>query len=317
MLEIVPAPQDYISDVVLLADRSLIVVTSWDGSMTLYEYDVGRITLKERLTHRFALTSCCYVESLHKLYVGTVQGEILEADLDSKRFCPVANNKAELGISSICRYRKSIIFGSWDGLLQVIDCSTNLITTQQSLPKGSKVLSMDANDSKLIVATTGNKTICFELPLNGSNGFEVESGLKYQARRVKLTPEGDGYVSSSLDGRVAVEYFNDSARKFAFRCHRMNLVDINFVFPVNALGFVPNKPFLYTGGSDGNVSCWNIVSRKKIEQLPKFNENGVVQLACSDKILVVATSDDSFKTNAVINEDLTQLQPSRLYILYL
>lgn len=320
MLEITPAPRDYISDLIILGDRSLIAVTCWDGSITIYEYAADRaVELKVRLVHQYALTSCCYVTTLlgSKLYAGSVQGEILEVDLELNRFRTVQNSIAQLGISDMCQYRSSIICGSWDGWIQAVDCDTNSVVTHTKLPEDQKVLSMDANEDKLIVAATGNTTRWFQLPLKDESGFEAESGLKYQARKIKLIPAGDGYVSSSLDGRVAVEYFDDDSRKFAFRCHRMNLVDTSFVFPVNALAFVPGETTLYTGGSDGYVSCWNLDTRKKIEQLPKFNEDSVVHLACSRQILVVATSDDSFKTNAIINDDSTPLLPSRLYILYL
>ena len=159
---------------------------------------------------------------------------------------------------------------------------------------------MDVDNERMVIATSRNKVRLFELPLRPKDkGTEVESGLKYQARKVKLTPQGDGYVCSSLDGRVAVEYLEDESRKFAFRCHRLNLVDTSMVFPVNALSFRPNSNVLYTGGSDGSVSCWNLTSRKKVEQ-----------------VLCVATSDDSFKTNATKDETF-ELQPSRLYIVFL
>lgn len=320
ILEVAEVSQDYISDLILLDDRMQLAVTSWDGTLSIYDYnDAKTVSLKSSLQHTFPLLSCCYLMAKNRaryLYVSSVQSEILQVDLEAGRFVPVRNNKADLGISSMCRYREYIICGSWDGLLQVVNCETNSVIFHQRLHDDAKVLSMDINEDKLIVASTKNKIRWFNLPLDENPGFEVESGLKYQSRNIKLTPQGDGYVSGSLDGRVAVEFFNDEHSKFAFRCHRMNLVDKNFVFPVNALSFVPKSYILYTGGSDGCVSCWNLSTRKKMEQLPKFNENSVVQLACNGKVLCVATSDDSFKNSAVANEDF-KLQPSRLYMVFL
>lgn len=320
ILEVAKVSQDYISDLILLDDRMQLAVTSWDGTLSIYDYNEAKtVNIKSSLQHSFPLLSCCYLRSngARYLYVSSVQSEILQVDLEAGSFLPVRNNKADLGISSMCGYREYIICGSWDGLLQVVNCETNSVILHHRLQDDAKVLSMDINEDKLIVASTKNKIRWFNLPLDAnSSSIEVESGLKYQSRSIKLTPQGDGYVSGALDGRVAVEFFNDESRKFAFRCHRMNLVDKNFVFPVNALSFAPKSYILYTGGSDGCVSCWNLSTRKKMEQLPKFNENSVVQLACNGKVLCVATSDDSFKNSAVVNDDFKP-QPSRLYMVFL
>lgn len=312
IVELLQSPSDFISDISLVGEQ--LAVSCWDGSLSVYDYNTKelKVALNTRLQHQFPLLSCCYVG--RKIYVGSVQGEILEADFELGRFIPVSKNVAELGVSSMCSFRGQLVCGSWDGSLQVVNCAKNSVDLHWKLT--SKVLSMDVNEDRLIVATTGNKVRWFPLPLEPGDGTEVESGLKYQARKIRLTPAGDGYVTSSLDGRVAVEYFDDESRKFAFRCHRMNLVDTNMVFPVNALAFLPGTEILYTGGSDGCVSCWNLHTRKKVEQLPKFNENSVVRMECNDKVLCVATSDDSFKTSPTRDEKFN-LQPSRIYLVFL
>ena len=50
-----------------------------------------------------------------------------------------------------------------------------------------------------------------------------------------------GYVLSSIEGRVAVEYFDPSPetqkRKYAFKCHRIKTDGREFVYPVNAISF--------------------------------------------------------------------------------
>ena len=52
-----------------------------------------------------------------------------------------------------------------------------------------------------------------------------ESNLKYQTRNVACFPDKRGYVLSSIEGRVAVEYLDPSPevqrQKYAFKCHRM------------------------------------------------------------------------------------------------
>lgn len=117
-----------------------------------------------------------------------------------------------------------------------------------------------------------------------------ESSLKYQTRCVRVFPTGEGYVCTSIEGRVAVEYFDPSpevqARKYAFKCHRAPLAgqeNMETVYPVNAAAFHPTcvRPLrpapsnlcrhgtFCTGGSDGVVSVWDPVHRKRIRNYPK------------------------------------------------
>jgi len=56
-------------------------------------------------------------------------------------------------------------------------------------------------------------------------------------------PNGRGYATSSIEGRVAVEYFDQDAatqkNHFAFKCHRAAVDGVDTVYPVNALAFHP------------------------------------------------------------------------------
>ena len=52
-----------------------------------------------------------------------------------------------------------------------------------------------------------------------------------------------GYATGSVEGRIAVEYFDPSPqaqeKKYAFKCHRQTIEDVDHVWPVNALAFHP------------------------------------------------------------------------------
>ncbi len=54
-----------------------------------------------------------------------------------------------------------------------------------------------------------------------------ESSLKYMTRDIRCMPAGDGYVTSSIEGRVSVEFFDPSEKvqrgKYAFKCHRQTV----------------------------------------------------------------------------------------------
>ena len=52
-----------------------------------------------------------------------------------------------------------------------------------------------------------------------------------------------GYALSSVEGRVAIEYFDPSpavqARKYAFKCHRAVVKGVQTLYPVNTIAFHP------------------------------------------------------------------------------
>jgi cell cycle arrest protein BUB3 len=52
-----------------------------------------------------------------------------------------------------------------------------------------------------------------------------------------------GYATASTEGRIAIEYFDPSPeaqeKKYAFKCHRQTIDDVDHVWPVNDLAFHP------------------------------------------------------------------------------
>lgn len=92
-------------------------------------------------------------------------------------------------------------------------------------------------------------------------------------------PDDAGYSSSSIEGRVAVEWFDPSetsqSRKYAFKCHRQpsaaggpEAVDV--VYPVNALAFHPRHGTFASGGGDGFVALWDGVAKRRIRQYQRY-----------------------------------------------
>ena len=114
-----------------------------------------------------------------------------------------------------------------------------------------------------------------------------ESSLKFMTRAVACMPNDDGYATSSIEGRVAVEWFDPStesqARKYAFKCHRQPAPEndgTDIVYPVNALAFHPSFGTFASGGGDGVVALWDATAKRRIRQYPKYN-NSVAALAFS------------------------------------
>ena len=88
-----------------------------------------------------------------------------------------------------------------------------------------------------------------------------ESSLKHQTRCIRCHPDGTGYTLSSIEGRVAVEYFDPGeaaqAAKYAFKCHRRNEGGKEAIFPINSMAF---HPVLGTFATGGELS-WKLLER--------------------------------------------------------
>jgi cell cycle arrest protein BUB3 len=122
---------------------------------------------------------------------------------------------------------------------------------------------------------------------------ERESSLKFMTRAVACMPNDDGYATSSIEGRVAVEWFDPSsdsqARKYAFKCHRQPAEDgTDIVYPVNALTFHPVHGSFASGGGDGVVALWDAVAKRRIRQYQKYPESvAALSFSCDGKYLAI------------------------------
>jgi cell cycle arrest protein BUB3 len=69
---------------------------------------------------------------------------------------------------------------------------------------------------------------------------------------VRCFPDATGFALASVEGRVAMEYFDPSeaaqAKKYAFKCHRKSEAGKDTVYPVNAIAFHPVHGTFATGG---------------------------------------------------------------------
>jgi cell cycle arrest protein BUB3 len=164
---------------------------------------------------------------------------------------------------------------------------------------------MAASPSKVVVAMTARLVHIYDLPSiasalsSSSNGNSAassdiqpwqqrESSLKFLTRAVACMPSDAGYATSSIEGRVAVEWFEDTtesqARKYAFKCHRQAAPEEegggDIVYPVNALAFHPVYGTFASGGGDGTVALWDAEAKRRMRQYQKFPDS-VAALAFS------------------------------------
>lgn len=183
------------------------------------------------------------------------------------------------------------------------DCSLHIHNLKDSSSEPIKITlsekphALAVSPSKVVVAMTGRAISIYDLNAmadmfaSGSKELEPwqrrESSLRFLTRAVACMPNDAGYATSSIEGRVAVEWFEDTAesqaRKFAFKCHRQPAPegDGDIVYPVNALAFHAVHGTFASGGGDGNVALWDAVAKRRLKQYQKYS-NSVAALCFSN-----------------------------------
>lgn len=191
-----------------------------------------------------------------------------------------------------------LVSASWDSTLHFHNLAAPG-STPAAVALPGKPHAMSASPTKVVVAMTARLVHIFDLPTVAkqlsANSSDItpwqqrESSLKFLTRAVACMPNDAGYATSSIEGRVAVEWFEDSAesqaRKYAFKCHRQANAEEDgggdVVYPVNALVFHPvyGKTFA-SGGGDGTVALWDAEAKRRMKQYQNFG-NSVASLAFS------------------------------------
>lgn len=122
---------------------------------------------------------------------------------------------------------------------------------------------MDLVNYTLVVAMASRLFNIYDIRKMDTAAQTRESSLKFMTRALACMVDGQGqsffftlltltpsrspgflgYATASVEGRIAVEYFDPSPeaqeKKYAFKCHRQTINDVDHVWPVNALAFHP------------------------------------------------------------------------------
>jgi len=151
-----------------------------------------------------------------------------------------------------------IVTGSWDSTIALHDPRAPRPQVD-SFNQPERVYHMDVVGNTLVVVMGGRKINIFDIRRMEKPTQERDSSLRFMTRALACMPTGEGRHSSSIfirilttwpgfsvgsiEGRIAVEYFDVSsaaqAKKYAFKCHRQTIDGNDHVWPVNSLAFHP------------------------------------------------------------------------------
>mmetsp|Transcript_12752 Transcript_12752/g.16514 ORF Transcript_12752/g.16514 Transcript_12752/m.16514 type:complete len:340 (+) Transcript_12752:248-1267(+) len=287
--------------------KQLLLVSSWDCSVSLHDVELNSLVSQYR--HPAAVLDCCFGESANKLYSGSLDRSVRCYDVETKIDSKVGSH--DNGVRCL-EYNTSagvLVSGGWDNCIKLWDVKRVGENCVQSVPQPGKVFAMDTYGHQIIVAHAGRTLHVYDMrnldkPLEGTQDkTHTESPLKFQTRCIKVFPDQSAYAIGSIEGRVAVEYFNATKSKFAFRCHRKKDANDNeTIYPVNSIAFHPKYGTFATGGCDGSVSIWDAQNKKKISQFSGYDTSIASLDFSSDGSKLAIASSYTFEKGEIQNQ---------------
>ncbi|KAI0197536.1 WD40-repeat-containing domain protein [Astrocystis sublimbata] len=310
--ELAQPPSDAISALNFApSSPSRLLVSSWDKNVYLYDTtqtategegsEAPQGTLIRTFEHRAPVLDVCFGADDDEAFSAGTDWAVSRLDLTSGEQTVLSRHSAPVRRVVYSRQHSILISASWDSTLHVHNPHDASATVPLVIPLPGKPHALAASPSKLIVAMTSRLVHIYDLstlvsslqsapPSPPSPWQQRESSLKFLTRAVAAMPSDAGYATSSIEGRVAVEFFDASAesqaRKYAFKCHRQTQTTptsdgpTDVVYPVNALAFHPTYGTFASGGGDATVALWDADAKRRMKVYQKFPDS-VAALAFS------------------------------------
>ncbi|CDS40383.1 mRNA export protein rae1 [Echinococcus multilocularis] len=251
--------------------------SSWDNRVRVWEVaSNGTSTPKAEQLHQGPVLSLCWSSDGTKIFSVGADKCAQMWDLASNQFVQVGGHDAPIKtvhFISSPNYT-CIMTGGWDKKLRFWDMRQP--TPMSSLDLNERVYCADAVYPVGVVGCAGRQIVVYTLEKGPEVAAQIESPLSYQNRCIsifldKQKQSPTGFALGSIEGRVAIQYFQPSAPRdnFTFKCHRSPTPVNGYyeIFPVNDVAFHPLYGTLATVGSDGRYAFWDKDARTKLRGL--------------------------------------------------
>ncbi|XP_052099835.1 mitotic checkpoint protein BUB3-like [Mytilus californianus] len=294
-------PNDGISSVKFGPNSSqFLLVSSWDSTVRLY--DIVANNKRMEYFHSAPVLDCCFHDAVHS-YSGGLDNTLKMFDFNTNSGTTVGTHEAPIKCVEYCPEVNVVITGSWDSTVKLWDPRTPCAAGSFSQP--DKVYTLSVCGDRLVVGTAGRRILVWDLRNMGYVQQRRESSLKYQTRCIRCFPNKQGYVLSSIEGRVAVEYLDPSPevqkKKYAFKCHRIKENGIEMIYPVNAIAFHAQHNTFASGGSDGYVNIWDGFNKKRLCQFHRYPTSIASLMFSHDGSVLAIASSYMYETDDAVD----------------
>lgn len=239
-IEIIDPPNDTISSLSFsptVTKNTYLAGTSWGKDIRCWEVDTfNRLSVLKAVKNDDAIVlSAAWSSDGLKVFTGSCDNSAKMWDLQSDQLIPIGNHDAPVKtVHHITRPNYSCVMtGSWDKTIKFWDLRQSNPLGMIKLP--DKCFCADVSESIAVVSGSGRFVKVFKLDPEPFEIETVESPLKYQHRCIKIfldkNDNPDGFAIGSIEGRVAIHYFNNSLKannNFTFKCHRSSPIGCFF-----------------------------------------------------------------------------------------
>jgi len=157
---------------------------------------------------------CCWGVDQNRCFSGGIDRVVKTYDFGSSTETVLGEH--EKGVKAVCWQKElgAVVSGGWDKQIKVWDARAAKCTASSEVP--DKVFTMAVTSNRIVVGTANRHVWVYDVRNLKEPEQKRESSLKFQTRCIRAYPDGSGYALSSIEGRVAMEYF-DPAPEFQSR----------------------------------------------------------------------------------------------------
>ncbi|RSH76665.1 uncharacterized protein EHS24_005412 [Apiotrichum porosum] len=276
-------PADGIAALAWSADSSRLLVASWDSTIQLHTVTTPP-SAPQIFSHPRPVLAVTFGSSPDIAYSGGLDKRIREWDFKTGECRVIGKHDDAISAMAWIPEHNILVTGSWDKSIKIWDPSAaEPLRSTSSLPERVYNLCYTPATGRILVSMAHRHVsvyAAYELSNASQEGRDAkadhtrESALKMLTRSVACMADGKGWASASIEGRIAVEYFDPDpaaqAMKYAFRAHRATVDGAEQVYPINALAYHPIHNTFASGGSDGVLSIWDHSAKKRMRLYPKY-----------------------------------------------
>ncbi|PWA44840.1 transducin/WD40 repeat-like superfamily protein [Artemisia annua] len=279
--------QDAISRIRFAPMSNNLLISSWDTNLRLYNVDKSKLVFEA--SGEAALLDCCFQGESVAFTAGS-DCSITRYDLHSGISDNFGNHDDLATCVEYSDQTGLVITGGWDKKIKCWDSrSMKTLSGANTVSVGVESMSLCGFIAMVAVGTSVNM---YDLRKFNSSFYSKCVDIQIRCVRPYLD---QGFAAGSVEGRVALKYFNPSNPDndgFAFRCLPKAKEKRHDLAAVNDIVFSPsNYGVFVTGTNDGYVTIWNAQSKRRVFEMPKL-DNSIASLSYNreGQFLAIASS---------------------------
>lgn len=282
--ELSDAPSDGFTKVSFHNTQNLLLASSWDNSVSLYNTDSSELLTK--YSANAAVLDCTFISNEVSVF-GGLERHVTMHNFERAETKVLGDHEDSVKCLKYIERIGMVVSGSWDRTMRTWDPRAQTHWTSTTMVDGKIYALATSEQHNYAVLSTDKKDILvYDLRSLNEPIEKKESPLKYQTRCIEIQPNGQGYAIGSIEGRVGLETFafvNEAfSKSYAFKCHRKEDLGNVVVYPVNAIAFHPKFGTFATGGSDSFVNIWDGENKKRLWKLRQY-PSAIASLAFNSK----------------------------------